>query len=88
MHLIVKQILKSNVLLIKDGKYLLNGLQSTYFGMSEILGLGITVSGFLGYAGNSDSTAMTSECGQSYHLLGGAYLSSKGATIKVSYTSL
>jgi len=38
-------------LMIIDGMYILNGLQSNYFGMSEITGLGITTSNFVGFAG-------------------------------------
>jgi len=50
-------------LFFSDPGYLVYGLYSSYFGESEIKGLGLSVSGFLGYAGSSDSTAMTTECG-------------------------
>lgn len=48
---------------VADGKYLLNGLQSTYFGNSEIAGMGLTVSGFRGNRGSSDTGALTTDCG-------------------------
>jgi len=46
----------------EDGKYLVAGLSSSYFGMSEITGMGLSVSGFLGNYGGTDSGAMTSQC--------------------------
>lgn len=38
---------------------LISGLTNNYFGMSEVIGLGFSVSSFFGYAGATDSTAMT-----------------------------
>ena len=50
-------------LIVIDGKYLLNGLQSTSFGNSEIAGMGLVVSGFRGNRGSSDTGAVTTDCG-------------------------
>lgn len=40
-------------------KYLIKGLSSKIFGESEIKGLGLSVSGFLGNNGELDTKAMT-----------------------------
>ena len=60
---------------------------NSYFGESEIKGLGLTASGFLGNRGTIDSSAMTSECG-SYHIMGGAFLAGTGAKITGSWSGL
>jgi len=65
-----------------------NGLTSSYFGDNEIMSYGITVSGFLGYRGISSTSAMTAECGTTYHLLGGPFLSGTGSIIQMTYSNL
>jgi len=52
----------NNLYFWEDGKYLVAGLSNSYFGMSEITGMGLSVSGFLGNYGGTDSGAMTSQC--------------------------
>lgn len=56
--------------------------------MSEVLGLGFVATGFTGSTGTSDSGAVTSQCGVTYHLLGGAYLSGASAKIERIFTGL
>jgi len=72
----------------KDPKYLVRGLTSNTFGESEIKGWGLTVSNYYGVKGASDSTAMTSQCSQNYHLLGGAFLAGYSAVITGTYSGL
>jgi len=53
-----------SLFVIADPGYLIkNGLTSNTFGESEIKSYGIIVTGFLGYKGQIDSTALTARCG-------------------------
>ena len=59
-----------------DPGYLIkNGLTSSTFGESEIKSYGIAGTGFVGFDGQIDSTALTTNCGPNNHLLGGPFLS-------------
>ena len=65
-----------------------NGLTSNNFGESEIKSLGLSVTGFKGDRGLYDSTALTSRCGETYHLLGGPFLAGKTASISTTFSGL
>ena len=65
-----------------------NGLTSNTFGESEIKSYGITATGFKGYRGLYDSSALTARCGENYQLLGGPFLSAVGAAINFAYSGL
>jgi len=67
---------------------LLRGLSSSYFGESEISGLNLVAAGFLGDRMKADNGAVTSHCSSDYHLMGGAFLSATGASIKRTFTGL
>lgn len=71
----------------KDPDYLVNSLSNDYFGESEIKGLGLSTVGFLGKNDYTVSGALTTQC-STYHLLGGAYLSSVGASISGTWNGL
>lgn len=70
-----------------NGQYLLRGLSSSDFGESEISGLNLVATGFLGDRSKS-SGAMTTHCSSNYHLMGGAFLSGTGAYITRTFTGL